>query len=42
MKDGKRHFAFFFKDLNIKYYFGLLLEEHGLTKSWVVIKKKPK
>ena len=40
MQGGKRHFVFYFKDLNLKYAFGLLLEEHGLTESWVVIRKR--
>ena len=44
MEDGNWHFIFYFslRDLGIRYYFGLLLEEHGLTKSWVVIEKSKK
>lgn len=37
--NGKLHFAFHYKDLKMKYSHGLLLEEHGLLKSWVVIQK---
>ena len=37
---GEWHFCFFYKDLRrLRYSHSLLIEEHGLTKSWVVLKK---
>ena len=34
------HYIIYYKDLNLKYTHSLLIEEHGVTKSWVVIKPK--